>query len=47
MKTLLSAGPALGLLALSPFGIPQTFQQNPFLVRTSITFEQFATDPDS
>ncbi|MDR3405350.1 MAG: hypothetical protein P4L99_22845 [Chthoniobacter sp.] len=47
MKTLLSAGAAFGLLALSALGIPQTFQQNQFLVRTSITFEQFATDPDA
>jgi hypothetical protein len=46
MKTLLGCGTALGLLGLSAFGIPQTFQgPTTFVVRTSLTFEQFATDP--
>lgn len=46
MKTLLTCSASLGLLSLSAMGIPQTFQgPNTFVVRTSLTFEQFATDP--
>jgi hypothetical protein len=46
MKTLLVCGTSLGLLGLSALGIPQTFQgPNTFVARTSLTFEQFATDP--
>lgn len=46
MKTLLACGTCLGLLCLSALGIPQTIQgTNTFFASTSLTFEQFATDP--
>jgi len=45
MKKLLSSGAALGLLALSALGIPQTFQQTQFLNTAGVSFEEFAADP--
>jgi hypothetical protein len=47
MKTFLICGAAMGWLAVSALGIPQTFQTNVFLNTAGVTFEQFATGPEA